>query len=1324
MGGSFIDQLKAALWKHYKVKKACSRSDMAKDFFVPFAFSFLICSMNASGRESALAVLPIYLPMAFLQFFRSFIYQVLDEKKKRMKEYLKMMGLGNAAYLWGWIIGQALEAILVSMIIVGIFTYDEILTTQQAIKAMLLFWIYSMVAVQYGFVTTCFFSDQKLGTQMAIFMFQVPLFLSYAMPVVKSQFLRALICIFPQPAIVAGFRSLLGVPVLDFPVVIAVMVTAGIFYGFLSLYLDQVIPNEFGVPKPWYFPLQMCSKKKQRSQEAREFDLEGSLHPYLSQDDDNSSSYRGDARVSSALYQDDSEQSSSQPSMRVELLRKEFGNTVAVDDVTLNIYKDQIFCLLGHNGAGKTTTINLVTGFYTATKGKIFINGRDLSQSIDSLRQKLGVCPQTEIVFDQMTVEDHLDLVAKIKALNPVSAAREKSEVLNDVGLLEHKWKKVKQLSGGMKRRLALAMSLVGGSEIIMLDEPTSGLDPMTRYNIWEVLQRVKRGRTLILTTHFMEEADELADRIGVMSHGKLLCLGSADFMKKKFGVGYQLTLEIKKEFESVTKISDLEPRVSKVIRSMIAGSSSDTTPSRQLMYILPFEQIDNFAPMLEELEKIEQIKMSLDMTSLEEAFVNIGMHEEKFILEAGGDTSSIPSSAKYTAAVDQTLEFLSPRFNSQTSNSGQFKALLDVRYKQFVRQWQFWLRWLFPPIMFNFMMPSTDQVAEEEITYVLFYCYFPLVLALSLGLYVFTPAVERELKLRYMFRVVGLKTSTYWLVTVIFDTILYVIQSGILIASLLLRYASGYWYDRMPVVAATVVFGGIAVILSTHFIGFIFTKSASAFKYSFLLQYFVAYLVPFIIFIILMVNDHKDLVAVFGIFMMFNPIWVSFFTLSAAYGPSFLPLLVQNPWLCILNLVFLIFFYFYLVTYFDSKELKPVSLPVMNSPTVNEPSVLEEENRVCRPHCNDQVQLKNMYKMYPNGVQAVSNVTFGAQSGEIIGLLGPNGAGKSTTFNVLTCELPKSAGDFKILDSHVRRSDSDLFLKVGVCPQFNPIWSKLNVYDHLMMMARIKGLNYQMADQQVNSIIECLHLAEYRKTYGTKLSGGNKRKLLIAMTLVAGTQVQFLDEPSTGIDPLARRMLWNICTAVSRQGDSSIILATHLMEEAEALCDKIAIMVNGRLQAFGSPSQLKDRYGTGYRIIIEPNYDAINNGFNLIENMQRLLPNIEELVGNPEKKVITYQVKTDTLVFHEVFRHLQDLKNQNLIADYSIKQSTMKQVFIHFASQQQGAIDPNGQIIPGQVVSSQFQNQASNSQPSQLQVPPSVNRQNNGTSIQMASLT
>ena len=217
-------------------------------------------------------------------------------------------------------------------------------------------------------------------------------------------------------------------------------------------------------------------------------------------------------------------------------LRKEFGEFVAVDGIDFSVKKGESFGLLGPNGAGKSTTMRIIGATSQRTSGSITILGKDPEEFGPQIRAHLGVVPQKDNLDEQLTVTENLYLYGRYFGL-PGNVIRGKiDELLEFAQLTEKRDAKVESLSGGMKRRLTIARALVSDPDILMLDEPTTGLDPQARHILWDRLFRLKeRGVTLVITTHFMDEAEQLCERLVVMDHGKIMAEGSPTDLIKEY---------------------------------------------------------------------------------------------------------------------------------------------------------------------------------------------------------------------------------------------------------------------------------------------------------------------------------------------------------------------------------------------------------------------------------------------------------------------------------------------------------------------------------------------------------------------------------------------------------------------------------------------------------------------------------------------------------------------------------------------------------------------------------------------------------------------
>src|SRR5436189_2168632 len=231
--------------------------------------------------------------------------------------------------------------------------------------------------------------------------------------------------------------------------------------------------------------------------------------------------------------------------IEVDQITKRFGDFTAVDGISFSVEHGEIFALLGPNGAGKSTLIRMLTKLLPATSGTATICGHDVVKEADTVRRLIGVIPQAMTSDMELSVEENLLIYAKLYGVPRERRKRLMTDLIEAVELTKWKDKPVKNLSGGMRRRVEMARGLVHEPRGFFLDEPTTGLDPVSRVAVWEMLRQLKESRdlTVLMTTHYMDEADKLCDRIAIIDHGKLVALDSP--MKLKASISGTNILEV-----------------------------------------------------------------------------------------------------------------------------------------------------------------------------------------------------------------------------------------------------------------------------------------------------------------------------------------------------------------------------------------------------------------------------------------------------------------------------------------------------------------------------------------------------------------------------------------------------------------------------------------------------------------------------------------------------------------------------------------------------------------------------------------------------------
>lgn len=295
--------------------------------------------------------------------------------------------------------------------------------------------------------------------------------------------------------------------------------------------------------------------------------------------------------------------------LKADNLRKNFNDIVAVDSLSIGIEKGEIFGLLGPNGAGKTTTIRMIAGLIKPDSGRILINGKEINGK-DS-RLLIGLCPQELVLWNNLTCFEQLVFIAEMYNIR-ASVARERARsLLERMGLSEKRNKLVKTLSGGMQRRMNLLMALMHDPEIMILDEPEAGLDPQSRVMVREFIHSLARSKTVVFTTHNMDEADRLCDRIAIIDRGKMLVSDTTDHLKRTYGKGDKLEIHFSGMPVKQTDIKDLADEIEIMDSIMILKSKAI---------------VDRIPAILESLKTsgVNITGMHLSENTLEDVFISL----------------------------------------------------------------------------------------------------------------------------------------------------------------------------------------------------------------------------------------------------------------------------------------------------------------------------------------------------------------------------------------------------------------------------------------------------------------------------------------------------------------------------------------------------------------------------------------------------------------------------------------------------------------------------------------------------------------------------
>ncbi|XP_070203248.1 phospholipid-transporting ATPase ABCA3-like [Littorina saxatilis] len=1366
----------------------------------------------------------------------------------------------------------------------------------------------------------------------------------------------------------------------------------------VTWYLDNVTPGHFGLPKPFYFFLT-------RAHWCGHADSSGARHPGM---EDVERKYFESDPVGLAV------------GVNIVHLRKEFGQQVAVRDLSLKMYEGQITVLLGHNGAGKTSIVSMLTGFIPPTAGTAYIHGLDIRTDMAAIGQSLGVCQQHGALFRALTVEDNLSFFARLKGCPGASVKAEVDTMLKEVGLTSMREDRAHQLSRVQERLLSVAIALVHGSKIVILDEPSAGMDPQARRSLWQILQRQRTGRTMLLTTHDMDEAEMLGDRIAIMAEGAVKCCGTSLFLKKRYGAGYHLVL-VKAKGCNV-------PALTTEVRNRVPSATLDNDVGREVTFLLPDNQSDQFPDLFAFLEETKgQLGITdfgASATTLEEVFLKVGESSEtgdlklssttRIAVPEEGDGEEAPSAT--SAAVDENFVGPSAReaasrvsmpeeqsshgdndvrsdvdnklgsdvlnnveISDVNQNSGDvnqeasgvilttsvvrmkasddkqkasnvnqnakavdvlalsrgysrlsgFQLSLSQLQGMVVKKAICWWRspvlsliQLLLPVVFAVLVypvarqsltlvtriqgskgehpPLTlnlDPFCETTVLYGVFdslgpepnvtqpgvkpkasarsslgklyagqfgdnqheakevgsykemcklttgfsvldfsrkvivgaafwtwgnvsevlamglYNPFPLhamdiatalvlnavakerinssvnivpvlyplpdkspvtlspspeqkiamqgMLGLLAGLLVglgmsfhaplFVSSItsERVTGSKHLQRVSGMSPVVFWAGNLLWDLVVCAPTFAPVIGVLCLADLNPLSGGLPPaLIIVLFVLYGPAMLAFNYLTHFCFTTALNAMTSLCFLYLASGVFLPLIVFSLFnrVAGDQGEVYFLDAVCSLLLPAYNLITALiklfsnyenlslceSADYkqtclarespcckdygkgcGPKPCLEFTENYWafeggvgkyliyLSVQSVVFLL-----LTLEIERRWLAwgGCSWPCYKGVAakgggaegggVERDSDLAEERRriessdVIKLCKQDRVLLKDLSKTYvrvagcqkrvydcePTILRAVERLCVGVAEKECFGLLGQSGAGKSTTLKMLTGEVVMTKGQAFVNGYSVMSQLRQVQRSIGYCPQTDPLIEHMTCYETLAMFGRLRGIPDSHLNDCVASVLEVLELGLHGAKRAGNLSGGMKRKLTTAMSLIGDPSVILLDEPFTGLDPSARRHLWDVLSSV-RSGGSTLILTSHSMEECEALCTRVAIMVNGRMKCLGTTQHLKSRFGQGFTLSVRMGLKE--NGqlasFNpLVTYVQSHFPSAKCFNSDHLQGYAYIQIPDPHTPLSAVFRALESAKLALNVQDYSVHQTSLQQVFLAFTSDQQ----------------------------------------------------
>uniref|UniRef100_A0A8D1DC90 Cholesterol transporter ABCA5 n=1 Tax=Sus scrofa TaxID=9823 RepID=A0A8D1DC90_PIG len=1360
-------------------------------------------------------VILIYLVIAFSPFGYFLAIHIVAEKEKKLKEFLKIMGLHDTAFWLSWVLLYTSLIFLMSLLMAVIATASSLFPQSSCFVIFLLFFLYGLSSVFFALMLTPLFKKSK---HVGIVEFLVTVAFGFVglLIVLMESFPKSLVWLlspFCQCTFLIGVAQVMHLEDFNegalfsnltegpYPLIITLIMLAlnSIFYVLLAIYLDQVIPGEFGLRRSslYFLKPSYWSKSKRNYKELSEGNVNGNIS-FSEIVEPVSSEFIGKEAIRISSIQ--------------KTYRKKGENVEALRNLSFDIYEGQITALLGHSGTGKSTLMNILCGLCPPSDGFASIYGHRISE-IDEMfeaRKMIGICPQLDIHFDVLTVEENLSILASIKGIPANNVIQEVQRVLLDLDMQAIKDNQAKKLSGGQKRKLSLGIAVLGNPKILLLDEPTAGMDPCSRHIVWNLLKYRKSNRVTVFTTHFMDEADILADRKAVISQGMLKCVGSSIFLKSKWGIGYRLSMYIDRYCATES--------LSSLVKQHIPAATLLQQNDQQLVYSLPFKDMDKFSGLFSALDahsNLGVISYGVSMTTLEDVFLKLEVEAEIDQADYSVFTQQPPEEeldSKSFDEMEQSLLILSETkaslvstmslWKQQVCTMAKFHLLTLKRESKSVRSVLLLLLIFFAVQIFMFLVHhsfknavvpiklvpdlyflrpgdkpdryktslllqnSTDSdisdlisfftsqnimvemfndsdylsaaphsaafnVMQSEKDYVFTAVFnstmvysLPVLMNIISNYYLYhlnvtesiqvwnTPFIQEitdivfrielyfqaallgiivtamppyfamenaenhKIKAYTQLKLSGLLPSAYWIGQAIVDIPLFFVVLILMLGSLFAFHYGLYLYAvKFLSVTALACF---AVTEITYFMEYTVTA---------ILHYTFCLLIP--------------IYPLLGCLICFIKIsWQTTQKSENTYTPwDKLLVAVISPYLQCVLWIFLLQYYEkkygsrslrkdpFFRTFSTKSKTRKFPEPPNNEDEdedVKAERLKVKELMSCQC-CEEKpaIMVNNLHKEYEDKkdflptrkVKKVANkyVSFCVKKGEILGLLGPNGAGKSTIINILVGDIEPTSGQVFLGDYSSDPSEDDDSAKcMGYCPQINPLWPDITLQEHFEIYGAVKGMSAGDMKEVINRITNALDLKEHLQKTVKKLPTGIKRKLCFALSMLGNPPITLLDEPSTGMDPKAKQHMWRAIRTAFKNRKRAAILTTHYMEEAEAVCDRVAIMVSGQLRCIGTVQHLKSKFGKGYFLEIKLK-DCIEN-----LEVDRLQREIQYIFPNAYRQesfssILAYKIpKEDVQSLSRSFSKLEEAKHTFAIEEYSFSQATLEQVFVELTKEQE----------------------------------------------------
>ncbi|XP_035265465.1 uncharacterized protein abca12 [Anguilla anguilla] len=700
------------------------------------------CYLQDEYLNSISFAFPLVLMIAWVLFIANFVKKLVHERELRLHEYMKMMGVNPFSHFCAWFLESSAFLVVTIIILTIILKGGRILPNSDGFLLFLYLCDYGLSILAISFLVSAFFDKTNIAGLSGSLIYVIcffPFIVVISLETTLSFSAKSALSLFSPTCFSYASQYISryegqgeGIqwsnsyvsPLADdsctFGWLCWLLLIDSIIYFLVGVYVRMVFPGNYGIAVPWYFPVMPsfwaglcgCGDGSQKKRG-------GTLFSNILRK--NQVSFPKDKDPVSAFPSQVEDEFADLPvGVALHGLTKTYGSRAAVQNLNIDFYDGHITALLGHNGAGKTTTMSLLTGLFGPTSGSIDVYGRDMETYINDIRKDLGVCMQYDVHFDHLTTKEHLLLYGQIKAPHWTREElhREVRKILQETGMYAHRHKRVGTLSGGMKRKLSISIAFIGGSRLVILDEPTTGVDPCSRRSIWDIVIQHKKERTIILSTHHLDEAEVLSDRIAFLERGGLKCCGSPFYLKDKLAQGYNLTLTKKIQTPGSEMRFEGE-EVKAFIQSQLPEARLKEGEVGDVVYSLPpfgSHNAEAYHALLTGLDRnLDALQLGcygISDTTLEEVFLQLTRDEEEGEGASGGpevdsvvdlsvSRETLPEEPTGSSAGDKEILTGSSTVRGLALVGQQVAAMLMKRVHHSRRDWKGLLAQVLLPVLF-----------------------------------------------------------------------------------------------------------------------------------------------------------------------------------------------------------------------------------------------------------------------------------------------------------------------------------------------------------------------------------------------------------------------------------------------------------------------------------------------------------------------------------------------------------------------------------------------------------------------------------------------